>query len=410
MIQPPREHEVVVVGAGLCGLGVAVRVQDAGPRVTVLERADEPAAAWAVRYPALRLNTTARLSAQPGLSFPRAAGRWPSRDDVIAYAARYVAHHRLDVRYGVEVCRIDARPERLVVRVLGGEDLLATAVVVATGHDRVPVMPAWPGIEGFQGGLMHAAMFDRAEDFRDHDVLLVGAGMSAGDLARLLVAAGARVTCSMRTPPNLYPAQLLGVPLQPLAYHARNLPAPVLDRTVAAAARLAFGDLTRHGLAKPPAGVETTWRRTGRTPLRDDGFVAAVKTGRIEIVAPIERLAGPDVLLADGRRLTPDVVIAATGYRPGLEPLVGHLGVLAPDGTPAMPPGREHPAAPGLHFAGMLTPNAGGLALSARVHGPRIARAVTRRVNHLQRDAHAHQPLRHPRPRPAAHGSQHPRP
>jgi putative flavoprotein involved in K+ transport len=47
------------------------------------------------------------------------------------------------------------------------------------------------------------------------------------------------------------------------------------------------------------------------------------------------------VLLADGSRVQPDVVIAATGYRRGLEPLVGHLGMLDDKGTPLVTGGRQ---------------------------------------------------------------------
>ena len=101
--------------------------------------------------------------------------------------------------------------------------------------------------------------------------------------------------------------------------------------------------------------------------------------------------------LADGRTLTPDVIIAATGYRPGLEPLVGHLGILAPAGTPALAPRPRASGAPGLHFAGMTTPLAGGLALSARIDSRRIARAVARRA------AAGHTPTR-PQPTRAVTG------
>ena len=120
-----RAPDAFVVGAGLCGLGVAARLQSAGLTVAVLERAQRSGAAWAGRYDALRLDTTARLSAQPGLTFPRAAGRWPARDDVLAYAARYIAHHRLDVRYGIEVCRIDPGDSRLSLHLADG-DILGT--------------------------------------------------------------------------------------------------------------------------------------------------------------------------------------------------------------------------------------------------------------------------------------------
>ncbi len=54
----------------------------------------------------------------------------------------------------------------------------------------------------------------------------------------------------------------------------------------------------------------------------------------------------------DGTQLDPDVVICATGYRPGLEPLVGHLGVLDAKGKPVVQ--GEKPAAAGLRFIGFM--------------------------------------------------------
>jgi putative flavoprotein involved in K+ transport len=71
-------------------------------------------------------------------------------------------------------------------------------------------------------------------------------------------------------------------------------------------------------------------------------------------------------------------VIAATGYRRGLEPLVGHLGVLRPDGMPVTHGAQCPPGAPGLHFIGYTHPFSGNIrdiAIDAR----KIARAVARR-------------------------------
>jgi putative flavoprotein involved in K+ transport len=83
------------------------------------------------------------------------------------------------------------------------------------------------------------------------------------------------------------------------------------------------------------------------------------------------------VLLADGSRFQPDVVIAATGYRRGLEPLVGHLGVLDERGTPLVTGGRQHPSAPGLFFTGYRTELSGQMRLM-RFDARAIARAVKR--------------------------------
>ena len=66
-------------------------------------------------------------------------------------------------------------------------------------------------------------------------------------------------------------------------------------------------------------------------------------------------------MLEDGRRLRPDAVVAVTGYRPALVPLVGHLGVLGPDGLPLRHGGDVHPAVPGLHFTGFRNPITGAL-------------------------------------------------
>lgn len=109
----------------------------------------------------------------------------------------------------------------------------------------------------------------------------------------------------------------------------------------------------------------------------DDGFVAAVKAGRIEIVAAVEGFDGPDVLLADEARIQPEAVIAATGYRRGLEGLVGHLGVLDDDGVPLISSGDEHPAAKGLFFNGYRAELSGQLRLM-RPDARAIAKAVRR--------------------------------
>jgi putative flavoprotein involved in K+ transport len=58
-----------------------------------------------------------------------------------------------------------------------------------------------------------------------------------------------------------------------------------------------------------------------------------VREGRVEVVAALVGFDGSGVLLGDGRRVSPDAVVA-TGYRRGLDSLVGHLGVLGPKGRP----------------------------------------------------------------------------
>ena len=114
--------------------------------------------------------------------------------------------------------------------------------------------------------------------------------------------------------------------------------------------RRKVGDLTEFGLPIPEEGVFTRLRRLGVAPMIVDiEVIEAIRAGRIEIVAAVEGFDETGVTLADGTRLEPDAVVAATGYRSGLEPLVGHLDVLDAHGVPRVTDGE---ALPGLRFIG----------------------------------------------------------
>jgi putative flavoprotein involved in K+ transport len=256
--------------------------------------------------------------------------------------------------------------------------ILARYVVIATGWDAVPVWPDWPGIESCVPELIHSSGFRSARRYQGRDVLVVGAGNSGIDIAGHLIAAGARVKVSMRTPPNLARREIFGLPGQPVAVLADHLSARLADFSFSLVQRLLFGDLARWGIPRPPDGVYTNFHRRLRSPAIDDGFIAALKHGQTQVVGEVQRLDAGQVVLADGSRLRPDAVICATGYRRGLEALVGHLGVLRPDGVPFAYRGApEHPAAPRLYFAGMWGQFSGQIRLGP-IHARRIARAAAR--------------------------------
>jgi putative flavoprotein involved in K+ transport len=135
-------------------------------------------------------------------------------------------------------------------------------------------------------------------------------------------------------------------------------------------------DLSAYGLPRPQTGLYSRVRE-GAIPVQDVGLVAAVRSRRVEPVASVREFDGATVRLVDGSELTPDVVVAATGYRRGLEPLVGHLDVLDERGRPVVSGPRSPQNAPGLYFTGFTNPISGmfrEMAIDAR----KIARAVAR--------------------------------
>jgi putative flavoprotein involved in K+ transport len=115
------------------------------------------------------------------------------------------------------------------------------------------------------------------------------------------------------------------------------------------------------------------------SPAVDAGFVKAVKEGRIEIVPTVERFEGPDLVLVDGARIQPDVVVCATGYRRGLEALVGHLDVLDERGLQRTWPEIEVPEALGLFFIGYYTRVSGQLR-QIRFQVRKLTRVAARRA------------------------------
>lgn len=370
-----RPGPVVVVGAGSAGLATAAALQRAGVEAVVLEQGDGVAASWRSRHEDLRLNTIRWMSGLPGLRLPRSAGRWVSRDDYVAYLDRFARSRRLHIRFGVRVRRVDGAPGGWRVTTSAGERE-SDHVVVAGGHDRLPWLPDWPGRDRFGRDVTHVAALRRAADLRGRRVLLVGAGNSAVEIAGHLVDAGVEALwMSVRTPPNILPRELAGLPLHPLAALSRVLPEGVRDAGARALSRLAFGDLSSYGLPIPRQGPFERMRTTGVTVAVDQGFVGHLKAGRLEIVAAVAGFDGEEVVLRDGRRLRPDIVLAATGYRSGLEPLVGHLGVLDAGGRPYGGPGAA--AAPGLWFVGYHSAIEGTLRRHP-AEAARVARAVAR--------------------------------
>lgn len=317
------EGRVVVVGAGPAGLASAAELGRRGVAVTVLERADAIAASWRGRYDKLRLNSSRPFSKLPGERWVRGTPIFPSRDEVVAYLERYARRNRIQVRLGTRLERIDSDGERWILRTSTG-DLPADHVIVAAGYEHTQFIPDWPGRDRFEKRLIHSGEYRNPQPFDGADVLVVGPGSSGMEIAYDLAGNGARrVRLSVRTPPNI----LIRAPAGPLfANVLRRLPPRRADALMKVIREKEIGDLTEYGLPVPEEGIFSRLRRLSVAPaIVDNVVIEAIRERRIEIVAGVESLDETGLTLADRTRIEPDAVVAATGYRPGLEPLVGHL-------------------------------------------------------------------------------------
>lgn len=330
----------IVIGAGPHGLAAAALLNRSGEPAVIMERSDRVGASWAQRYDHLRLHTTPSTSKLPGLSVPRQAGRWVSRDDYVRYLEGYVVHHLLDVRVATPVQRIErAEPGSKAQWLVHTPDgpVPTGAVVVATGRCHTPNIPDWPGHSTFTGTLLHLAHYRSPAPYRGQHVLVVGAGNSGTEIASVLAGAGAeRVRIAVRTPPNI-------LPRSSARWHAAGrlteaLPLAWPDRTSLLTQRLAVTDL--HDLVGS-LGV-----------LDDDGQPLAVgaqthpKASRLYFAGYTNHLLDPQPETGSRRRLGP---VRPMGCHPGpVQPdrnepavptVVGALPGAARDGLHP-PPGR----------------------------------------------------------------------
>jgi cation diffusion facilitator CzcD-associated flavoprotein CzcO len=374
--------DTVVVGAGPAGLAVGAALQARGREALLLEAGARLGERWEGHYDRLRLNTVRWLSGLPDQPIPRAAGRWVSRDAFVAYLRDYARDRRLAIELGTKV--------RAVVRVADGYclhtdrgELRAGQVVIATGPCATPRLPEWPGLDSVGDRISHAARYRNAQPFVDLDVLVVGSGNSAADIALDLAEGGAaRVRMAVRTPPQILPRTTLGLPTQALGVATRRLPPALTDPIFGRLRGWLLPPVAERGLPQPRASISQQFRASDVVPIIDNGFSAAVHRGAIEIVPAVEGFVRGDVLLAGGGRIAVDRIIAATGYDADLAPLVGALGVLDGSGRPLAHGPHTHPAAPHLYFIGFTNPLAGNLrqlAIDARAIAGAIARATTGR-------------------------------
>lgn len=368
----------VVIGAGPGGLAVAWTLTEAGLDPIVIDRASVPCSTWAGYYGSMRMNSWRRLSSLPGMRLSAEYGPWPMRDDFLAYMKRYVDILDPDIRFGTEVERVDAEGDHWVVRTSAG--LFPTRhVVVATGLHQTNFVPEWPGLDEFRGEFLHARSYRCPDPFVGKDVLVIGCGPTGIDIAVACARAGAgRVRMSIRNTPVLFKLSPVTSVLSQLIKHT-PLPPWLVDRVSLAMHYWQWGDLSRYGLQPPTEGTTSGIARSGHTyGSIDRGLVQAVREGTIEVVRGVTGFDSTSVLLEDGSAITPDAVVAATGQRPGLDKLVGHLGVVADlGGRPIVHGGECTPHAPGVYFQGFRVPS--GQVPDMSVDAWSIARAVTGR-------------------------------
>jgi cation diffusion facilitator CzcD-associated flavoprotein CzcO len=342
------EHlDVLIVGAGLSGIGAAYHLQRALPAKSyaILEGREAIGGTWDLfRYPGIRSDSDLHTY---GYAFKpwteeKAIADGPS---ILRYIRGTASENGIDrqIRFGLRVLRAEWSSERArwtvhAERVGTGEQVSLTCswLFGATGYYRYEqgYMPAFEGAERFGGTLVHPQHWPEDLDCRGKRVVVIGSGATAVTLVPALAGTAAHVTMLQRSPsyvislPEKDPlANLLGRLLAPeRAYAITRRKNIWLQKTIYSLSRsrpALVKRLLRRGLERRlPQGYDIDRHFTPsydpwdqRLCLVPDGdLFAAISAGTASVVTDrIETFTERGILLASGEELEADVVVAATG-------------------------------------------------------------------------------------------------
>jgi len=372
-----RSEDILVIGAGPAGLAVSASLRREGLRHVVVEREATIASAWRRHYDRLHLHTTKQHSGLPMTPWPKEAPRYPSREQVVEYLEAYAAEHQIAPRLGVAVTAVRRGKGGFTVDTSAGV-MTPRAVVMATGYNGAPTLPAVPGLDSFNGAVIHARAYRNAQPFLGKRTLVVGCGNSGAEIALDLAEQGVDVAMVVRGPVHVIPRDLFGRPTQHTNILLSHLPLGLRDAIAVATVGRFVGDLSRWGIVRPSVGPNRMIEEFGRVPILDIGTIAMIKRGKIRVVPAMAEVFSETVRFAGGSRHPFEAIIFATGYSPGIGAIVEGFDAIA-DARGRPDRFGEESGIRGLYFVGFRNPPTGALReialeapLAARIIGARF--------------------------------------
>jgi cation diffusion facilitator CzcD-associated flavoprotein CzcO len=186
--KPPAAPRIAIVGSGFAGIGMAIRLQQAGiTSFSIYEAAGDIGGTWRDNtYPGAACDVPSHLysfSFEPNPAWSRAFG---GQAEILAYlkhcARKYGVERYVRCNARVVATRFDEARQvwRVEIDANGTrESIEADVVIAASGPLSRPAMPRIAGLERFEGKLFHSARWDHAYPLEGKRVAVIGTGASA---------------------------------------------------------------------------------------------------------------------------------------------------------------------------------------------------------------------------------------
>ena len=199
-------HDAVIVGAGFAGIGAAIQLKRNGvDDFVILDREDDLGGTWYVNhYPGLAVDvptTTYSYFFEPNPNWSRLFTPGPEikqyADDV---AYKYDVRKHMRFNTTVEGARWDEDATLWRIALADGETLSARYLITATGFLSQPAVPDIPGIDSFEGRVIHTTEWEDDFDASGRRIAVIGTGATAVQLIPELAKQAADLTVYQRTP------------------------------------------------------------------------------------------------------------------------------------------------------------------------------------------------------------------
>jgi dimethylaniline monooxygenase (N-oxide forming) len=311
-----------VIGAGSSGIAAAKALHERGIPFDCFEKSDRVGGNWVFgnrngmssAYRSLHINTSRERMEYSDFPMPLAYPDFPHHTQIAKYFDDYVDHFgfrdKIEFETGVE--RAGRRSDGVWELALdNGEQRRYDMLLVANGHHWNPRWPepAYPG--EFGGVQMHSHHYVENTDFKDKNVLVVGIGNSAMDIAVESSFVARRTFISSRRGAYILPKYLFGRPLDQIGVNALTPMLPFAFRRgiLMAMYRLGVGRVTDYGLPEPDHKIGEAH------PTISADFLNRIAHGEMTWKPNVESLGGDSVRFEDGSVEPIDVIVWCTGYK-----------------------------------------------------------------------------------------------
>jgi dimethylaniline monooxygenase (N-oxide forming) len=352
--------KVCIIGAGSSGIAACQVLQARGIDFDCFEKGSGIGGNWrygndngmSSAYRSLFINTSRAMMEYASYPMPADLPDYPHHTQIARYFDDYVDHFgfRDRIQFRTEVTQVEPGWR---VALDDGETRTYDAVLVANGHHWDPKYPEppFPGQETFAGEQLHSHWYREPDErFVDRNVLVLGIGNSATDIASETSRVSTMTYLAMRRGAWVLPKFLGGVPLdQSGPSWAIRLPFTLTRGLLMREINRVQGPMESYGLPKPD-------HKLGEAhPTISADLLTRIGHGRVAVKPNVKRIDGSTVHFVDGTSVAIDTIVWCTGYRITLpfldDSVLGTAGNHVPLYRRVV-----HPEHHGLYFIGLVQP------------------------------------------------------